>query len=706
MAVIEVKNLEISFWTNNGTVKAVRDISFDLEKGRTLAIVGESGSGKSVTAKAMLGILAGNAIIEGGEIYFDGKDLLKVPEDIFHQIRGNDVAMIFQDPLSSLNPIMKVGKQLTEAMIANSYAQRRQSKINYQNTFNGLKHYLEKSGIPSSEVNELMAKFSKFITEGNELELAYEIAHDTLETVVSNIEDVKIDIIDRPVKEVKTKIKHIVKYVNKSMNIFIIPEGDKHLESVMTKLDENVKLYLSEKGSDTTKRTLTAALDDLKALINKAFEKHTPDFLAIGYYSIINGRKVLENKNIEQLNKEAKELLSKEFNAEFKVSVSKAIEFADLEVKENRRQAIDYLQKALDNELKGEFTPKSAKKIVARSVELVEKSINKLDTEKDSMAYTYENAIINAVDIFTKAFKSENYSEKRKAKVRKKDRLPENLELKSLRKNITHIVESIIRSFESRNTADINIDYEEKAVSLIYYIQEESARKDYKISKSLAKSRAIDLMDEVGIPQPRFRYNQYPFELSGGMRQRIVIAIALASNPDVLICDEPTTALDVTIQAQILDLINELKEKRNISVIFITHDLGVVANVADDIAVMYAGKIVEIGQSEEVFYSPAHPYTWALLSSMPDLDTKEKLEYIPGVPPNMIYPPKGDAFAARNKYALEIDFDMQPPMFEITPTHKAATWLLHPDAPKVEPPAIITDRIERMKKKWEVLEDE
>ena len=220
----------------------------------------------------------------------------------------------------------------------------------------------------------------------------------------------------------------------------------------------------------------------------------------------------------------------------------------------------------------------------------------------------------------------------------------------------------------------------------------------YKVTKTMAKDRAISLMEEVGIPEPRKRYKQYPFQFSGGMRQRVVIAIALSANPDILICDEPTTALDVTIQAQILELINELKRERQLTVIFITHDLGVVANVADRIAVMYAGKIVEYGTSEDIFYSPAHPYTWALLSSMPDLDTKDKLEAIPGTPPDMLFPPKGDAFAVRNKYALKIDFEEMPPFFDISPTHKAATWLLHPDAPKVEPPKIILDRIERMQR--------
>lgn len=339
---LQVNNLSVSFRTNTGTVKAVRDVSFELSNGETLAIVGESGSGKSVTAKAIMGILAPNSILEDGNIIYheeDGTetDLLKLKENEFCKYRGRKVAMVFQDPLSSLNPIVKIGKQLTEVMVLNG------------------------------------------------------------------------------------------------------------------------------------------------------------------------------------------------------------------------------------------------------------------------------------------------------------------------------------------------------------------------VKKSVAKERAIELLRKVGIPQPERRYEQFPFEFSGGMRQRIVIAIAIASNPDVLICDEPTTALDVTIQAQILDLIKDLIRDTNMACIFITHNLGVVANIADRIAVMYAGKIVEYGNVDEIFYDPKHPYTWALLASMPDLDTKEKLESIPGTPPNMEVPPKGDAFADRNKYALEIDYEQHPPFFKVTPTHYAATWLLHPDAPKAEPPAIVVDRIKRMK---------
>lgn len=228
----------------------------------------------------------------------------------------------------------------------------------------------------------------------------------------------------------------------------------------------------------------------------------------------------------------------------------------------------------------------------------------------------------------------------------------------------------------------------------------ESLRKHKKVSKKEAEKAVLELLQLVGIPDAEKRLKYYPHQFSGGQRQRIVIAIALICNPEILIADEPTTALDVTIQAQILELLKEIQEKIETSIIFITHDLGVVANVADRVAVMYAGKIVEVGTAEEIFYNPQHPYTWGLLGSMPTLESEnDRLYAIPGSPPNLLDPPKGDAFYPRNEFALKIDAEMAPPFFELSETHKAATWLLAPQAPVVSPPDEIQRRWDIFRKK-------
>lgn len=215
---------------------------------------------------------------------------------------------------------------------------------------------------------------------------------------------------------------------------------------------------------------------------------------------------------------------------------------------------------------------------------------------------------------------------------------------------------------------------------------------------AVAKKATLQILEKVGIPFPEMRYNQYPHEFSGGMRQRVVIAIAVACRPQILICDEPTTALDVTIQAQILELIRNLQAEYHMSVIYITHDLGVVANVADRVAVMYAGQIVEVGKVDEIFYDARHPYTWALLSALPQLGVKgEALPTIDGTPPNLFNTIKGDAFAPRNRQALAIDFEEEPPYFDVSETHKAKTWYLDPRAPKIEPPKSVQQLRQKMR---------
>ena len=482
--VLSVNNLVVNFRTDNGLVHAVRDVSFDVFKGETLCIVGESGSGKSVTSKAIMGILAKNAIIAGGNIMYRGENLLEVSEEEFYKIRGHKIGMIFQDPLSSLNPIVRIGKQITEAMLLNSD----KLKLMYNDLISDdLIHY-----------KNTLAKMN--------------IAINTEKKTIDGLRD---------------EIKH-KNYKN---------EEDK-------KRDETLLKEKEEKF--------------------KTFEKETKE-------KYENEAKVLKEK-LNETKKEAKQ-----------------------KVKEYKKQVNEEYKQKVENIKRNYLNVNNSDELAKKKAEL------------------------------------------KQAKVDKMDKL--------------------------------------------------------KITKAEAKRRAIQVMKEVGIPEPEKRYKQYPFEFSGGMRQRIVIAIALTASPEVLICDEPTTALDVTIQAQILELINRIKAERNLSCIFITHDLGVVANMADRVAVMYAGKIVEYGKAEEIFYEPKHPYTWALLSSIPDVDSKEKLEAIPGTPPNMIYPPEGDAFAARSKYAMNIDYRKQPPYFKVSDTHYAATWLLDPHAPKVEMPKIVSERI-------------
>ena len=537
--ILEVKDLVISFKTDHGILKAVRNISFDLYKGETLCIVGESGSGKSVTSKAVMGILANNSIVEGGHIYYRGEDLLEVAEEEFHKIRGHRIGMIFQDPLSSLNPIVRIGKQITEATLINS--------------------------------NKLKLMYDDLISDDL---IAY--------------------------KNCLARGKH---------------KADLAENEFIKEMVDFKKKYQGDNGGLTNdevqhKEQLIASRRELNAKLNE------------------------EGANKEEINQEITKI-----NEELAI-------LQDLADQRKAEQAEERAAKAKELKVKKAEAKKAAKEIKAQT-------------------------LLEAAPLKEKLNQT-----KKEAKIK-----------------VNEYKKQIIDEYNQK-VAEINaqnLDAESKKKEL------EKAKLDkvnkLKITKAEAKRRALEIMREVGIPEPEKRFKQFPFEFSGGMRQRIVIAIALTETPEILICDEPTTALDVTIQGQILELIKKIQRDRNLSIIFITHDLGVVANMADRVAVMYAGKIVEYGTSEEIFFDPRHPYTWALLSSIPDVDSKERLDAIPGTPPNMIYPPKGDAFAARSKYAMQIDFEEQPPFFQVSDTHFAATWLLHPNAPKVEMPKIVSERI-------------
>ena len=619
--VLEVKDLRVNFKSDSGLVHAVRGVSFDLYKGETLCIVGESGSGKSVTSKTIMGILPVNAIISSGQILYDGEDLVRVSEEEFHRIRGHKIGMIFQDPLSSLNPIMKVGKQIIEATMINRNVLKRR-------------------------FNELISK--ELVTLRNEkASVIYE------ESKMENeVESLKLMI---------TKLDNAIKTSVKTQNV-----------EELNKINKVIKDYFINLHSITESQ-----IEDLKANIERINE------------TSIN-ENILVNKNIKELRIETLNIriaqYEKDLNIEYKEEESRALIQQRIKTLKSNFKVLKERYKHLKPLLKDAL--KQSKDIAKIDNK---KYYQQLVEEKDNKISVLKQHLSNVLNEINSIVPSLNEEERKLYDLLTKKK-------KSKKKSvITGIATAIEKEEEIVSTNNCELD---KLLSQKKEIEAEieKVNSDFvnstKITYSEAKKIALNVMKEVGIPLPEQRFNQYPFEFSGGMRQRIVIAIALTANPDILICDEPTTALDVTIQAQILELINRLKRERQLSCIFITHDLGVVANMADRVAVMYAGKIVEYGTSYEVFFDPKHPYTWALLSSIPDIDSKEKLESIPGTPPDMRFPIEGDAFALRSKYAMAIDFKSEPPYFKVSPTHYAATWLLHPKAKKVEMPKIVKTRIE------------
>lgn len=709
---LEVKNLQISFRTQGGILKAVRNISFDLYKGETLAIVGESGSGKSVTSKAIMGILAGNSIVEGGEILYDGQDLLKISEEDFHKLRGDKIAMIFQDPMSSLNPIMRVGQQLTEAMILKAKTGKRNARASFNSMLKLLGDNINAAnsaaGVDNSTaVNEKLKKFNSFCVAATKIEREFNEAHENAVQAEMDIENALLMLEKNRKVNLNADLKRIFKSFNLSYNRYVIVENEQTLDCA-----NRLSVLIAQKNKLDCDAAVSV-LDEMNVIVKDALAKELPNFFTLGYYTMVNPGADLSSMSVSEMNKMTRELLDKDFMLDFIATAEAGVAYSHNNSIAMKKECMPELEEALD------YFRTAEKLELSKSVQYLKKlskkvsaAIDRLKVKKESSEYVFHSALESAINGYFNGVKNNPIEEKKYLRNKRKyDAIVKNgqqpdwvlapqvvVDLDLQRENICKIIDNLCKHYKSDIENDATFDKNAHVVEIIDYLKEQASKFVVKMNKRIAKAKAIKLLKEVGIPEPATRFHQYPFEFSGGMRQRIVIAIALSANPDILICDEPTTALDVTIQAQILELINKIKRKRNLSVIFITHNMGVVANMADRIAVMYAGKIVECGKSEEIFYEPAHPYTWALLSSMPDLETTEKLESIPGTPPNMIYPPKGDAFAARNKYALEIDFELEPPLFEITDTHSAATWLLHPNAPKVEMPQLIKTRIERMKK--------
>ena len=709
---LEVRNLMVSFRTSNGRLQAVRGIDFDLYKGETLAIVGESGSGKSVTSKAVLGILAGNSIVEGGEIIYDGKDLLKLSESEFHRIRGDKIAMIFQDPMSSLNPIVKIGRQLTEAMILKGRARQKESRFLFNSYLERLRVNMieaeaKKDAAKAAEIGAKCKNFDKFEYKHLALESDYRRRYSAASDAADDIDALTFEMSKKGAKDVVYRVNKIRKEAALSIGKYVVSDRAEELRGKIGELRS--ALDSDRKAKDSSYKNTSAVLMCIGDVLRDALAKTMPNFFAMGYYLTFS-KEPLPEMPVDELNRFMRKYLDDNFMLDFIADAKKGLMYSANRADEKKREAIALLE-AEKSVFNGNPDKKEWLAASDKMKKAVESSIDQLETVKDGVAYTFGESLRGSVELYFSSIdknkrESARYAKEKarydaivaRGKTPKAEVVPASVtDLDEAKEDILRKIDRVLEHYRERLSVANNRNFDDETVAMIDFLKANASGVVNKVTKSIAKAKAIKLMEEVGISEPRKRYNQYPFEFSGGMRQRIVIAIALAADPDILICDEPTTALDVTIQSQILELIGKLKRERDLSIIFITHDLGVVANMADRIAVMYAGKIVEYGTSSDIFYHSAHPYTWALLSSMPDLDTDDKLDSIPGTPPLMIYPPKGDAFAERNKYAMKIDFERQPPMFKISDTHYAATWLLHPNAPHVDPPKTVTDRISRMK---------
>jgi oligopeptide/dipeptide ABC transporter ATP-binding protein len=663
--VLEVKDLRVSFKTDHGIVKAVRGVSFDLYKGETLCIVGESGSGKSVSSKAIMGILANNAIVENGTIMYEGENLLEVSEEEYVNIRGHKIGMIFQDPLSSLNPIMRIGKQITEATLLNGNKLKKLYLDSINNENVAYKNLVTFKKVKTEKIKTKLAEDILTIRSGKKIQANEEIAklEQRYDVEVYNIKDKSdFDIMNfkDDIKEANTEL---VKARNSEINE--IKKSLKAENLVTAKQDANALSAAEQKIAEIKAKYDALIAENNKKYADFAAERRTQRDAELAkareaYLAKVNVQKEIIKKKAtqEQLEEQKKQI------EELKAKAQKELEAVNLEFNSKMPAAKANLVEA---KKKAKITVQNYKQEVERTYNSDKSDVDskhkevlaELETKYGSQVESAKEALANA------GKNSAEYNS-----------------LKAAYEKVNSEYNDKLNEENKRYKSEVTRVKTKKVDSL-------------KITKAEAKKRALEIMKEVGIPYPEKRFNQYPFEFSGGMRQRIVIAIALTASPDILICDEPTTALDVTIQAQILELINKLKRERNLSVIFITHDLGVVANMADRVAVMYACKIVEYGLVEEIFYNPKHPYTWSLLSSIPDVDSKEKLEAIPGTPPNLVYPPKGDAFADRSRYAMEIDYKYEPPYFKVSDTHYAATWLLAPNAPKVEMPKIVAQRIKK-----------
>ncbi len=723
--ILNIRHLDVKFNVRGRTLNAIRDVTLSVYEGETLAIVGESGSGKSVLTKTFAGMLDDNGFISHGRIIFKQDELSKM--DVKLNKKNIKLLTSVQNKLNEYS-YLEFGKDeynMLKKLDEGHFLEMNVSQEEKEEYESKLKNI-------NDDLNDANNKLSVLSNKNQEEKEAYE----KLKEEIKQLEEDKELLTKKFEEENKNKKKSLLNDKNK-----IKEYNDERLRLTNLRLD---KINQAKQNP----------LDE--AILKRNYEIACEVVLSISRYPLylrnIYKSKLL--KGFKQSMSEGRDLFTDKRRNRVFDKVSFRVEYkGEEEIEGNEvKKAIEEIfapalkQDVIENEdlynqtllLQAISLHPHLRKYIIKKLDLFTNSssknknilTNKMDeyfddrnlfnidwesknrrladlmmlfiSKYDSTIHCY--MIINTILKWIKKVIDSNMSDFSTDELKSK-------KIKNL-KGFALIDCSKVRyakDWQKIRGCQIATVFQDPMTSLnpIITIGQQIMMvilKHQRCSKIEAKARALNIMEKVGIPNPEQRFNDYPFQYSGGMRQRVVIAIALSCQPKILICDEPTTALDVTIQAQIIRLIKKLSKDLGFTTVFITHDLGVVANVADRVAVIYGGQIVEIGTVEDIFYDSKHPYTWALLSSLPQLSKSgSELFSISGTPPSLYNKIQGDSFAPRNEYALAIDFVKEPPMFQVSETHFAKTWLLDERSPKVDRPAIINNLHEKM---MEVYKDE
>ena len=649
--LLSLKDVEVKFNVRGRVLTAIRGVTFDIYENESLAIVGESGSGKSVLTKTFTGMLESNGFISNGSVIFQDDQLSQINKTLSSfDIRRYKKLVAFLDNCSRY----VAGKEVYREML--------KEKENLKNLST-----LTKEEILGFETRKKELQYDRVELYNQQMVVSNS---DEKKEIINKIKaiDIEIKALDKEKKDFAKHKKNSV-YENDE---FMLAYKDR-----MDKLNEQYQKLIS-----------TSIVDEQTKIQNRLFAKEI--LLSIERYSFITQFFYLNSlkDRFEEAYKRGVDFNDDDIEKIYRLITFRVVYqgadnqyFAKLDEQESEKLALE------NKELFTKVNQNEVYKVVkefASTVKANEKFVNYVATRLIE-SNDYDNLTIKLHDFYEEV-------------VMTKDSTIKGYTILDLTKITTASDWQKIRGSRIATVFQDPMTSLNPIVTIGKQITE-VILKHQNCSIAEAEKRAIAMMERVGIPNAAKRFNEYPFQYSGGMRQRIVIAIALSCQPKVLICDEPTTALDVTIQAQIIELIKDLQKEFKFTTVYITHDLGVVASVADRVAVLYAGQIVEAGLVEEIFYDPRHPYTWALLSSLPQLAQKGKeLFSIHGTPPSLYNVIKGDAFAERNPYCLAVDLEYEPPYFYVSDTHFAKTWLLDPRAPKIEKPEIIQDIHQKLEK--------